>query len=294
MNVLSEYSKVDKGYLDSLHKQGVINTSAYNMLNGGRTGYEEEEEDPLSRLSQKKKDKKSKKHRLDVRSVDDSAPPEQVRDDGVSKEPVNTNKVPEDQVNEGWNVISCPPSQRPKGECEKTQNAEDVGEREGKSGELESIDAAGWAFTWCFRCKRQDILKFGGKALPEWLVSNLNFEGDRGIPIVLMVCCVGCNNKHRFGSTSILEEERRMRQAFDTLRIDYDCMGEKALRIAAARVGRSVSMIQWDGRARSVDMEMMKKNLSPEDIAVSLSLEAYAEGKKGADLELGGLAGGLF
>ena len=159
---------------------------------------------------------------------------------------------------------------------------------------MKLVDAAGWAFTWCFRCRRQEILKFSGKALPDWLVSNLNFEGDRGIPIALIVCCMGCNNKHRVASVSIPEEERRMRQAFETLRIDCDSIGEKAVRVAKARIGREVSMIQWGGRAGLVDMEMVKKNLRPEDIAVSISLEAYREGKKGAELELRGLAGGFF
>lgn len=71
-------------------------------------------------------------------------------------------------------------------------------------------------------------------------------------------------------------------------------MGKEALRVAKARVGRKVSMIQWEGRAGSVNIAMIKNNLSVEDIAVSLSLKAYAEGKKGAELEVGGLAGGLF
>lgn len=67
---------------------------------------------------------------------------------------------------------------------------------------------------------------------------------NRGIPIILIVCCVGCNNQHRHSSTSILEEERRLRQAFDTLRIDYNCISKKAHRVAAARIGREVRMIQ--------------------------------------------------
>lgn len=292
MNVLSEHLKIDKGYLDSLLKQDKIDISAYNMLNEGRTGHEEE--DPWSRLGSKKKDKKSKKHRVDVPLADDSVPQEPVVDDSVPQEPVDTNNVPKAEPNEGWDVVPSPPSQPPKDECEDIQSAEDGTEREQKGKEDKQVDAAGWAFTWCFRCKRVDIWKFGGKTLPEWLVSNLNFEGVKSKPIVLTICCMGCNNKHRSATVSTLEEEKRMRQAFAVLRVNCDSIGEESLRVAKARIGREVPMIQWGGRAGSVDVEMMRKNSSPQDIVVSLCLQAYREGKKGADLELGGVAGGLF
>ncbi len=126
------------------------------------------------------------------------------------------------------------------------------------------------------------------------MVSNLNFKGNKGEPIVLAVCCIRCNNKHRLASVSITDEEKKLRQAFETLRIDCDSIGEEALRVAKARTGREVCMIRWAGRAGSVDVEMIKKNLNPVDIVVSINLEAYREGKTGGDLELGGLAGGLF
>ena len=114
-------------------------------------------------------------------------------------------------------------------------------------------------------------------------MENLNFKGANGDPIVLPVCCTLCNNKHRQATVSIADEEKRLRQAFETLRVDCDSMGEEALRIAKARTGREVSMIQWGGRAGSVDIEMIGKNLSREDIAVSIDLKAYRErGKKAA------------
>ena len=292
MNVLAGHLQIDKGYLDSLLKRGIIDTSAYNMLNEGRTGYEEE--DRWGGLGLKKKSKGAKKRKVGIPFANDSAPPEPVVDDSVPQEPVDANEVPEAEPNEAWDVVPSPPSQPPEDGHEEVRSAEDVREEEDKNGAVQHVDAAGWVFTWCFRCKRVDVLKFGGKTLPEWFVTNLNYKGDKTEPVVLSICCMRCNNKHRLASLSVPDEEKRFRQAFETLRIDCDSIGEKALRVAEARIGRSVSMVQWGGRAGSVDIEMMKKNLSPEDIAVSLSLEAYAEGKKGADLELAGLTGGFF
>ena len=294
MNVLAGHLQIDKSYLDSLHKQGVIDTSAYNMLNEGRTGYEEEEEDPWSRLGLKKKTKGLKKRKVNAQLADDSVAPDPVVDDSAPQGPVDANKVPEVEPHEVWDVVSSPPSQTPEDGHEEVRSAEDVREEEDKNGAVKHVDAAGWVFTWCFRCKRVDVLKFGGKTLPEWLVKNLNFKGANDEPIVLAICCMGCNNKHRLASVSVADEEKRFRQAFETLRIDCNSMGEKALRVAEARIGREVNMIQWGGRVGSVDIEMMKKNISPEDMVVSLSLKAYAAGRKGVDLEAGGLAGGLF
>jgi hypothetical protein len=283
MNILPEHIKIDKGRLQSLLKQGTIDTKVYNMLTEDKTEYEEID-DPWSRLGPKKKSKGVKKRKVDVPLADDSVP----------QEPMDTNDVPKAEPNEGWDVVPSPPSQPPQDEGEDIQSAEDETEREQKSNEDKQVDAAGWAFTWCFRCKREDIWKFGGKTLPGWLVSTLNFKGDIGAPIVLSICCIGCNNKHRSATVSIPEEEKRMRQAFEVLRVDCDSVGEESLRVAKARIGREVHMIQWGGRAGSVDVEMMKKNSSPKDIVVSLCLEAYREGKKGSELELGGVAGGLF
>ena len=296
MNAVPKHIKIDKGYLDSLFKQGLINLGAYNMLNEGRTGYEEEEEDPWARLGLEKKSKGTKNRKVRIPVADDSVPPEPVVDDSVPQEPVDANKVPEaePEPHEAWDVVPSPLSQPPEDGHEEVRSAEDVREEEEKNGEVKHVDAAGWVFTWCFRCKRVDVVKFGGKTLPEWFVTNLNYKGDKIEPVVLSICCMRCNNKHRQASVSIVDEEKRLRQAFETLRIDCNSIGEKALRVAEARIGREVSMVQWGGRAGSVDIEMMKKNLSPEDIAVSINMEAYGEGKEGADLELGGLAGGLF
>lgn len=303
MNAVPGYIKIDKGYLDSLLKQGMIDTSAYNMLNEGRTGHEEEE-DPWSRLGSKKKDKKSKKHKASMLWPDDSLPPEPAKDDSLPSEPAKDDSVPPEPVaanevsavepNEAWDVVPAPPGKLLRNECDDVQNAEVETVRKAERKEFKQVDAAGWAFTWCFRCKREDVLKFSGKALPEWMVTSLNFKGKKEEPIVLSVCCMRCNNKHRQTSVSVADEEKKLRQAFETLRIDCDSIGELAVRVAKARIGRDVSLIRWGGRAGSVDVEMLKKNLSPEDIVVSIDLEAYREGKEGADLELGGLAGGLF
>lgn len=218
MNVLAGHPRIDKGYLDSLLKQGVIDTSAYNMLNGGRTGYEEEE-DPWGGLGLKKKDKKSKKRKVGIPFENDSAPPEPVVDDSVPQEPVDAKKVPEAEPNEAWDVVPSPPSQPPKDGYEEVQSAENARETEDKNGEVKQVDAAGWAFTWCFRCKRVDVFKFGGKTLPEWFITNLNYEGNKAEPIVLPVCCMMSNNEHRQATVSAADEEKKLRQAFETLRV---------------------------------------------------------------------------
>lgn len=294
MSILPEHIKIDKSHLESLLKQGTINTKAYNMLAEGQAEIKEID-DIWGRLSPKKKSKGlKKKDKIGAPLTDDSVAPPPVPDDCVPHKPMDTNDVPKGEPNEGWNVVSSPPSQLPQDEGENVQSAEDEMETGQKSKDYKEVDAAGWAFTWCFRCNRVDIWKFGGKTLPDWLVSTLNFKGNARAPIVLSICCMACNNKHRSATTSIAEEERRMRQAFEVLRVNCDSIGEESLRVAKARTGQMVSMIQWGGRAGSVDVEMMKKNLSPRDLVVSVCLEAYVEGKKGVNLELGGVAGGLF
>ena len=215
-------------------------------------------------------------------------------DDGLPPEPVERERVPEAGPTEVWDIVSPPADPPPRGESVEIKGAEDETEGLQESKGDKQVDAAGWAFTWCFRCTREDVLKFSSKALPAGLVSTLNFKGNIGEPIVLPTCCMGCNAKHRSTSVSIVEEERKMGQAFETLKVGYEVIGEKALRVAKARIGRDVHMIQWSGRAGSVDIETIKKNLTPEDIVVSINLKAFEEGKEGADLELGGMAGGLF
>lgn len=298
MNGSPGHVQIDKAYLDSLFEQGKIDTTAYNMLNEGRTGYDEG--DPFGEFGLKKKakgtksSKSTKKCKVGIPFALDSAPPEPVVDDSVPQAPVDAKGVSEAERNEAWDVLPSPPSQPPEDGYEEVRSAQDVRKEEGKNKEVEQFDAAGWVFTWCFRCKREDEWRFSGKTLPEWLVTILNYKGEKAEPIVLPICCMGCNNKHRPATISVAEEERKMRQAFEALRLNCDSLGEESLQVAKARIGREVSMIRWNGRAGCVDIEMMKKNLKPEDIVVSLSLEAFREGKMGADLELNGLAGGLF
>lgn len=288
MNGSLEHLRIDQGHLESLLKQGLITTKVFNMLIKSKIGCEEgkEEDDRRSRLPPKKKSKAAKNCESSVPLTADST---------LQNAVVDTSEVPEAESNEAWDVLPSPPTRLREHEGEDTRSAED--ERGGgpnESHEVKQVEGAGWAFTWCFRCQREDVLKFSGKALPEWLVTSLNFKGDKAEPIVLSICCTGCNNKHRPASVSVGEEEKKIRQAFETLRINCDSLGREAVGVAKARAGRDVRMIRWGGRAGSVDVEMIKQNLSPEDIAVSISLEAFREGKQGGELELGGLAGGLF
>ena len=314
MNVTPECLKIEKELVEHLHTKGAITPEVYNMLVGSKTdGREDETWNNFLAMHgtglPKRKSKGSKKVARPPPEVplvkdsaplehivDNSMPPPPIVDDSMPPEPMKTNEVPkpEPEPTEAWDIVPSPPDQAPKEECVETKGTEDETEREQESKEDKQVDAAGWAFTWCFRCKREDVTKFGCKALPAWLVSTLNFKGNTGEPIVLPICCMGCNNKHRASSVSIAEEEKRLKQAFETLQIHIDGIGEESLRVAKARVGRTVCMIQWGGQAGSVDVDTIKKNLTPEDIVISINLEAYREGKEGADLELEGLAGGLF
>ncbi|KAK3691621.1 hypothetical protein LTR37_018538 [Vermiconidia calcicola] len=147
-----------------------ISPHVYNMLVGNKTD-DQGEEDLWSNFAKKKKSKGVKKREkplLDVPLPDDSAPLEPVVDDSGPREPMEMNHVPEPEpAAEARDIVPSPPDQLPKDEEVEMKSAEDGTEREHKSKGDKHIDAAGWAFTWCFRCKREDVLKFGGKTLPE-------------------------------------------------------------------------------------------------------------------------------
>ena len=89
-------------------------------------------------------------------------------DDSAPQEPFDTNKSPKPEHTEAWDVVETPSTQPPNSASEDLQSADDQRKGEEKPEEVKQVDAAGWAFTWCFRCKRVDVLKFSGRTLPEW------------------------------------------------------------------------------------------------------------------------------
>jgi len=122
----------------------------------------------------------------------------------------------------------------------------------------------------------------------------MNFKGDRAEPIIVSICCVQCYDRKTSSKVSRADEVKRITQGFELLCMKWDALTDEPRRLARARIGRDVSVMTWDNKAGHIDINKFSTNWTNKDKVISQDVEGFRKGKKGSELDLCCLVGGLM